>query len=238
MGLHGSTISVASPARRTRVMVADPYPVILLGLRTMLEDDPRFHVIAEVSNMPSVWKSVLAEQPEVALIDWCSASQNLENTRALLQSDLHSTSIIFLTSSDDWQQKSEGLRLGARGFLSKWCSAEEIRAAVWSACRVPVSHARAAGRPSDDSVPAYADNEAARRVKYLTKREREILPLVCSGLKNKEIATELGISESTVWHHLTAVFTKLQVEDRLGLAAFAYSHRLVYPGFDSQQEPN
>jgi hypothetical protein len=47
---------------------------------------------------------------------------------------------------------------------------------------------------------------------------------VCSGLRNKEIASQLGIAETTVWHHLTAIFTKLQVEDRMGLAAFVYRY--------------
>ena len=56
-----------------------------------------------------------------------------------------------------------------------------------------------------------------------------MLPLVCRGLKNKEIALQLGISESTVWHHLTAVFKKLEVEDRLGLATFVYGQRMVLP---------
>ena len=70
-----------------------------------------------------------------------------------------------------------------------------------------------------------APADAEQRVQQLTKRERQLIPLVCGGLKNKEIAQQLGIAESTVWHHLTAVFTKLKVEDRLGLAAFAFSHR-------------
>ncbi|MGC2404613.1 MAG: response regulator transcription factor [Acidobacteriaceae bacterium] len=222
MGLYNPTFCIVPAARQTRVIVADQYPVILLGLRKVFEDDPRFQVVAEASDMLSVWKNLVAERPEVALLDWSTASQNLEITRALIQSDQHATSIIFLTVSDDSQEEQHMLRLGVRAFVSKWSSPELIRGAVRKACKEPVKP-EAAGRLLP--VPI---NEVESRIRQLTKRERQLIPLVCSGRRNKEIAVELGISESTVWHHLTAVFTKLQVEDRLGLAAFAYSHGLVH----------
>ncbi len=78
------------------------------------------------------------------------------------------------------------------------------------------------------SLPPPSDTDSEpERIKHLTYRERQLLPLVCSGLRNKEIAQRLGISESTVWHHLTAIFTKLKVEDRLALVAFVYRHHLI-----------
>jgi DNA-binding NarL/FixJ family response regulator len=188
----------------------------------MVEDDPRFEVIAAASTMVSVWKNVLDERPEVALLDWCTASQDLELTRALLRSGRHATSFIFLTVSDDSRQRESMLRLGARTFVSKWCSAEDLRAAVVNACKDGPSQPPL--RPTASAV-----SNADLRIRQLTKRERQLVPMVCSGLKNKEIASRLGIAESTVWHHLTSVFTKLQVDDRMGLAAFAYSHGLALP---------
>jgi DNA-binding NarL/FixJ family response regulator len=230
MGFPCSRFSTAPSARRTRVIVADQYPVILLGLRKMVEDDPRFEVIAAASTMLSVWKNVLDERPEVALLDWCTASQDIELTRALLRSGRHATSFVFLTVSDDSRQREDMLKLGARTFVSKWSSPEDMRAAVVNACKEPRSKP-----PATATAPAAPDVQF--RIRQLTKRERQLLPLVCSGLKNKEIAAELGISESTVWHHLTAVFTKLQVDDRLGLAAFVYSHGLAYPAREGANAP-
>jgi two-component system, NarL family, nitrate/nitrite response regulator NarL len=239
MGSNSSTPLSAPTARRARVIVADPYPVILLGIRKMVEDDARFQVVAEVSTMPSFWEKVVAERPEVALVDCSMAAQDLGITAALLRSDLHPASIIFLTVSEDSQHKQHMLRLGAQAFLSKSCSAENLRTAVSKACKEPVSHAPATAKPgAADSFPAASIKDPAQRLKQLSKRERQILPLVCNGLKNKEIAFELGIAESTVWHHLTAVFTKLQVGDRMGLAAFAYSHGLVLPGAQSGPVPS
>jgi two-component system nitrate/nitrite response regulator NarL len=238
MGPKNSTHSHVAPARRTRILVADPYPVIVHGVRTMVEDDPRFQVVAEASTLPSFRKKLMSGRPEVALLDWALASQDLECTTALLQSDLHSAAIIFLTVSENTKQKQEMLRLGASAFVSKWCSGRRLRSAVWTACteRIPPKTAPAEASLAD-SCPAPPVAGPEQRIEKLTRREREMLPLVCSGLKNKEIALELGIAESTVWHHLTAVFTKLQVDDRLGLAAFAYSHRLVLPAKQSHQAP-
>jgi DNA-binding NarL/FixJ family response regulator len=195
----------------------------------MLEDDPQFQVVAEASTMPSFRKKVIAEAPEVALVDWSMASQDLAATTELLQSDLHSTSMIFLTVSENSQEKREMVKLGAHGFLSKWTSARKLQKAVFKADErrvAPDSSAAEAGLAGSLLPPSITHSEP-HRIQRLTRRERQLLPLVCSGLKNKEIALQLGVAETTVWHHLTAIFTKLQVNDRLGVATFVYRHNLA-----------
>jgi DNA-binding NarL/FixJ family response regulator len=230
MGQTQAVLALVDASRRTRVLVADPYPVIVQGLRKMLEDDLRFEVVAEANTLASFRKKLIAHQPQVAFLDWSMASSNLEASTALLQSARATTGIIFLTVSENSQQKREMLRLGARAFLSKWCSAAKLRTSALKACKdLPASAAESA---ASDGKVALPDAEADQRVRQLTERERQLIPLVCGGLKNKEIAEQLGIAESTVWHHLTAVFTKLKVDDRLGLAAFAFSHR---PAFAAAQ---
>jgi two-component system nitrate/nitrite response regulator NarL len=212
----------APSARRAGVIVADPHPIMLLGIGKIVEDDPRLQLVAEVSTMPSLREKIIAEAPDVALVDWSMASQDLQATTALLRSD-HATSMVFLTVSENFQQRRQILSLGTCGVLSKRASAFELQAAVWQASngRLPLEI------PSAEAPAARADPE--HHIRQLTRRERQLIPLVCSGLRNKEIAQQLGIAESTVWHHLTSVFTKLRVEDRLGLAAFAYRHALVLP---------
>jgi DNA-binding NarL/FixJ family response regulator len=230
MGQKNSSCSSFPLGKRVRVIVADPYPVIVHGVRKMVEDDPRFQVVAEASTMPSFQRRVNAGGLEVALVDWSMASRDLTATVELLRSDLHMTSIVFLTVSENSEQKREMLRLGARAFVSKWSSARKLQKAVLKASTgaPPVeSSAAEADLAASHSTPPTTDAE--RRMKQLTRRERQMLPLVCRGLKNKEIALQLAISESTVWHHLTAVFKKLEVEDRLGLATFVYSQRMVLP---------
>lgn len=75
-----------------------------------------------------------------------------------------------------------------------------------------------------------ADEADIERFQRLTSREREIVSLVCRGLTNFELARELGISEATVRHHLTSVFAKLEVRDRVGLVIAAFGRRTSRPG--------
>jgi DNA-binding NarL/FixJ family response regulator len=232
MGLNNSLLSVAPHTRRTRVIIADPYPVIVHGVRKMVEDDPRFQVVADASTMQAFRKKIITKRPDVALVDWSMASQDLEGTTALLQSEPHAPSIIFLSFlsvSEHSPHKREMLRLGARGFLSKWSSAYKLQKAVHEAFngRPQREGPMADTGPAQSQPPPSGTDSDPERIKHLTYRERQLLPLVCSGLRNKEIAQQLGISESTVWHHLTAIFTKLKVEDRLALVAFVYRHHLI-----------
>jgi DNA-binding NarL/FixJ family response regulator len=74
--------------------------------------------------------------------------------------------------------------------------------------------------------PSASDPEAAK-LATLTEREREVITLVGKGLRNKQIAEQLFISEATVRHHLTAIFAKLKVADRLELVIYAYRHGLA-----------
>jgi DNA-binding NarL/FixJ family response regulator len=214
--------SMGFSGRRAGVIVADPYPIILLGIRKIVEDDPRLEFVAEASTLGALREKVKDETPDVALVDWSMASQDLAATAALLRSD-SATSVVFLTVSESTQQRQEILRLGARGVLSKYASASQLQSALWEACNghLPLDISVAAS-PAIGSYPKHP-------IRQLTRREKQLIPLVCRGLRNKEIAQQLGIAESTVWHHLTSVFTKLGVDDRLGLAAFAYKHGLVVP---------
>ncbi len=96
------TPSSNSVSHRTRVLIADPYPMIVHGLRVMVEDDSRFKVVASASTLPSFLNKVIVERPEVAWVDWRMASQDLSGTAELLNSHSHRTAIIFfLTVSEN-----------------------------------------------------------------------------------------------------------------------------------------
>ena len=166
MGQKTLALSQVPSTRLTRIVVADPYPVILHGVRKMVEDDPRFQVVAEASTMPSFQKKVVTVRPEVALVDWSMASQDLNSTMAFVQSDLHATSIIFLTVSE--QEKQEVLKVGAQAFLSKWSSARKLQTAVLKASNgrmQPEGSGYAAGCES-----ALTPNDAAERITQLTNQ--------------------------------------------------------------------
>jgi DNA-binding NarL/FixJ family response regulator len=216
--------SLVQSIRKMRVLIADPYPVIVHGLRSIIECDTHLRVVGEARSLPALKQAMAAERPDIALVDWEMASQDLVTTRELLCM----TPLLFLTISESSQAKKEMLDLGGCGFVSKWSSARKIQTAVFSKCGGRV-RAMTDDAGAEDVIPIASCTDPEQRVARLTARERQLLPLICSGLRNKEIAQNLGIAETTVWHHLTSIFAKLLVNDRVGLVRFAYSHRLVLP---------
>src|ERR1700761_631303 len=133
MAQHNSMTSSVSAVQPARVLVADPYPVIVQGLRKILEDDPCLQVVAEAATMPACESKVLSLLPEIAVVDWAMASSDLAATTAFLESDRHMTSVIFLTVTENTPQKREMLNRGAHAFVSKWSSAKKLRTVLLKA---------------------------------------------------------------------------------------------------------
>jgi DNA-binding NarL/FixJ family response regulator len=228
MGQQSSELSMYSIGQCVSVIVADPYPVIVRGIRAFLEDDPQIQVVAQASTLACLQKRVTAMWPDIALVDWFMASQDLASTARLLRSNHHATSTIFMTVPGSSPERRDTDEFGAAAFVSKWSSAQKLRSVVLKAYRDAVSLGGGALHRTDRR--RMPETEAVQRLKRLTYKERRLLPLVCEGLRNKEIAKRLDIAESTLWHHFTSVFDKLEVKDRLELAAFVNRHSMVFWG--------
>jgi two-component system nitrate/nitrite response regulator NarL len=174
-----------------------------------------------------VGRSMTDSRPDVLLLD-----RDLPGMRGVERvSALHrlcpSTRIIFFTSCHEEREAIDVLKAGARGYCIKEIESSRLRKAVkviregevWAGrriiCRLLAELTSCTGKGQEDG-PAQAEVY----LKYLTPRERQISLLVSEGSCNKEIASRLNISERTVKAHLTVVFHKLQISDRLRLALF------------------
>jgi len=120
---------------RARVVVADAFPIVLLGVSTVIEDDPRLQLVGKASTMAALLEKVIAEEPDIVLVDWWLASQDLKAMTALLQPDLHRTSLVVLTATENEQEKRAMLRLGVHVVVSKQTTPSELQAAVWQTWR-------------------------------------------------------------------------------------------------------
>jgi DNA-binding NarL/FixJ family response regulator len=139
--------------------------------------------------------------------------------------------ILVLTGLSSPEEHYRAVRLGAMGIVTKGEAPEMLLCAIESVCAGEVwleqgVTARIFSELIHDTGTERQDPEADR-IARLTTRERGIIALVGDGLKNKQIADRLNISEVTVRHHLTSVFSKLKVSDRLGLALYAYQFGLA-----------
>jgi two-component system, NarL family, nitrate/nitrite response regulator NarL len=212
-----------------RLLIADDHPVVRVGLRNMLLSDNNFQVVAEARDGAEALALVKKLQPEVLLLDL--AMPNMPGMEALRELTTHETQTrtIVLTAKIEKQQILEALQLGARGVVLKDAAVEHLAACIRA---VMQGQYWLDGRPVQNLVQVLRELTAQtapppRKTYGLTSRELEVVTLITEGCTNKDIATQFGISEETVKRHLTNIFNKLGVGNRLELALFALNHHLL-----------
>lgn len=211
----------------TRLAIVSHHPLIAIGLAKVFQDDPRVVIVEERSSFAALTMASGAFHPDVTLIDWDLIAEDQDAAKAVRTLSL-STKILFLMQTPGARDCRIALEMGARGVLSKTSLPATIRRAVWKVAKGGIWM----DRSTTESVLEYALSPTnpleldRRRLEWLTQRELEIVELVCRGYRNKKIASDLSISETTVCHHLTSVFSKLEVDDRMSLMVFAQRHSL------------
>jgi DNA-binding NarL/FixJ family response regulator len=224
-----------------RVLVADDQPLVRSGLRGLLERDPLLRVVAEAADGREALRLVTELRPDVALVDIRMPElDGLALTRRITADPALSTvRVVVLTTFETDQYIFEAIRAGAKGFLTKTVSREELCHAM----RV-VAAGEALLSPSvTERVitelsrrPALA-RSAPERLAALTAREREVLAMVAAGRSNAEIGAALLMSPLTAKTHVSRIITKLRARDRAQLVALAYETGLVQPGSDQSGQP-
>jgi DNA-binding NarL/FixJ family response regulator len=213
-----------------RVLIADDHPVVRIGLRNMLQADPNVKLVAEAKDGVEALHMVRTLHPDILLLDL--AMPKLAGLEALRElTGENETRTIVLTGQIDKRQILEALQLGARGVVLK-----DAVVAHLSACIRAVMQGQywLEGRPVTNLVQVLRDLTAQtapppRKTFGLTARELEVVGLITEGSTNKHIAETFGISEETVKRHLTNIFNKIGVGNRLELALFALNHNLLPP---------
>lgn len=210
-----------------RVLLADDHQLFRAGIAGLLERDPHITVVGQASNGQEAVALAQQIQPDVALLDiQMPVCTGLEAARQLLAQQPQ-LKIIMLTISDSDQDLFTAVKAGAQGYLLKGStSVHELvtavrQVAVGEAIIAPnlVPHLLAEfAAMSQERTPetAVAPKEPveARPEQVLSERELEVLHLVSEGLKNREIAGQLFISENTVRTHLRNILDKLHVQNR------------------------
>jgi DNA-binding NarL/FixJ family response regulator len=216
----------------TRVLVCDDQALVRDGFRMILSTHEDIDVVGEAGNGAEAVDLAKRLLPHVALMDVrMPVMDGIEATRRITASGVE-TRVLVLTTFDLDEYVYEALRAGASGFMLKDVTAQQLIDAVLvvadgDALLAPSVTRRLLDRFAGTLAAADAGLDAA--VASLTDREREILILLASGFSNAELARHLYLSEPTVKTHLSSIFRKLGVRDRVQAVIAAYDAGLVEP---------
>jgi DNA-binding NarL/FixJ family response regulator len=214
--------------KRIRVCLVDDQTLVRAGIRSLLELSDSVEVIAEAIDADSAIKLIPEIKPDVVLLDMQMPGKlGLEVLRELgAKSALPPT--VILTTFDDDQYVLAGIQAGARGYLLKDVSLDQLVDAIKTVAtggtlvKPAVTERLLAGMSNLENKFAALDSPD-----HLTERETEILRLMSAGYSNKEIARALDVAEGTVKNHVSNILSKLGVRDRTRAVLKAFELKLV-----------
>ena len=208
------------------LVVADDHQIVLEGLVQLFRLEPDFRVLARCTNGEETLDAVRLHRPDVLVLDVRMPGRDgLAILREITREGLP-TRVVLLTAALDEEGVVEAIRLGAWGLVLKEMAPQTLVQCVrevhagerWLDNRSVVRALEKVGRREAD---------VGRLAALVTPRELEIIRMIATGLRNKEIATRLSISEGTVKIHLHNIYEKLDVDGRLALLLYAQEHGLV-----------
>ena len=207
-----------------RVLIADDHRLMREGTAALLASDERIEVVGLAADGSEAIALAERRTPDVALLDLNMPAVGGIGACAAIRERCPGTEVMILTVSEQEPDLFASLRVGAAGYLLKDIAPAELIQAVLGAGRgeprIPASMAGRLLRELAGAAPELGADPLAE----LSGREREVLGLLSEGLRNREIAERLTISEATVKTHVRHVLEKLRFRNRAEAAAFAARH--------------
>ncbi len=196
-----------------RVLIADDQMLVRQGIRTLLEMDREISVVGEAADGAEAIEQVLAAPIDVLLLDIRMPGEDGIAVLHKLSARNALPPTLILTTFDDSDVVLDGIRAGARGFLLKDVSYQQLLAAIRAvAGGATVFQPAVTERLLRAGTALHVDTEAPRE--QLTVREAEVVRLMAGGYSNREIAEALGTAEGTVKNHVSSILAKFGVRDR------------------------
>lgn len=204
------------------IVIADDHTVLRESLTALLQSQPDFKVLGTAANGEEAVHLVQRYNPQVLVLDlFMPKSDGFEVLRTLERAGNRVASVV-LTGSESQNDYVQVVRLGARGLVLKADDPQKLFAAIRAVAEGDLAFSDEIARSILDAMvsdqPAVPSSMAR-----LSERERQISYMVARGMRNRDIATDLSISENTVKRHLQSIFSKTGSRDRLELAVLALS---------------
>jgi NarL family two-component system response regulator LiaR len=219
---HGEKVLSMTKSDRIRILIVDDHQLVRDGLRLLISTFDEFQIVGMAEDGEQAIKAFERWHPDVILMDLVMPNvDGPEATRTILKTD-PSAKVIILTSFVDDEKVKAAMSAGAMGYLLKNASPEQLARAIRSAHN---------GMPTLDTQAVQALNKAPPESEIsefvLTARELDVLALIVDGKTNKDIASTLHISPTTVRDHVSQILSKLNVNNRTEAAMMASEKRLL-----------
>jgi two-component system NarL family response regulator len=200
-----------------RVFVVDDHQVVRMGLKTMLESEPDIVVVGTASSGTEALEILPTMEVDVVLTDLRMNEMSGEAMMTQLRKTCPGLRCAVLTNYHSDEDVFSSMKAGAMAYILKTATLEQVVGAIRTV------HA------GERAIPPHIAQQLAQRVSrvQLSAREREILQYVARGMKNREIAEKLFISENTVRNHVISLFEKMGARDRTEATAVAIRQGLV-----------
>ena len=213
-----------------QILIADEPPIYGDGLRALLEKQPDFDVVGIASDKATAVQMSRERQPDVLLLSVKFSSNDGMGVLDELQSLKIPVRPLLLATDLSGSEMMRALLLGARGVVLKTSSTQTLIDGIRGVMVGQYWIGSEMGASIVGALRQYTRSKNGNSSKGafgLTPRELEVVTTVAAGYSNAEIAKKFGLSEQTVKHHLSSIFDKVGVFNRLELALFAVNHRLV-----------
>lgn len=211
--------TVNSATNVIRLLLVDDHEMVRLGLRSMLDDTPDVQVVGDVGTAAGAVAEAIRLQPDVVLMDVRLPDRSGAEACLEIRSECPNTRVLFLTSFTDELAMLTAVAGGAQGYVVKEIGREALIRAIKTVVEGHSVLDPSVTKSFLAKLQAGPSESADPRMDMLSSQELRVLALVAEGKTNKEIATELNLSDKTIKNYLSHVFQKLNVARRSQAAA-------------------
>ncbi len=210
---------------KINVMIADDHSLIREGLKQLLEFDGTIKVVCEASNGVECLDKLHTFNPDVLLLDINMPEMNGIEVLKKMKEDQSQVKVLILTVHNETDYLMKAVDIGVDGYILKDSESQELKKAI-KAVKDGENYIQPSLIPALNNQLVNRDTDKDK-ISSLTNRELEVLVQVANGMFNKEIATNLNISERTVKNHISNIFKKIDVSDRTQAAVFAIKNNII-----------